>query len=66
MLADLTHWLRFPEKNHGWMLLGNESEQQTARQFISRHNAQTERRPTLYVEYTTIQGSLYLPQVVGD
>ncbi len=66
MLADLTHWLRFPENNHGWMLLGNESEKKTARRFNSRQNGDPSTRPTLYVEYTTIQGSLYLPQIVGD
>jgi hypothetical protein len=64
MLADLWHWLRFPDDNHGWMILGNESGNYTARRFNSRENRDVSTRPTLAVEYVQAYPS-YLPLIIG-
>jgi hypothetical protein len=64
MLADLWHWLRFPDDNHGWIVLGNESDAYTARRFDSRENSEPSYRPVLTVEYVQAYPS-YIPLVIG-
>ena len=64
MLADLRHWLRQPDDNYGWIVLGNESENWTARRFDSRENAEAAFRPVLAVEYVEAHPG-YLPLIIG-
>lgn len=66
MITDLRHWLVSPDQNHGWIVLGNESEVQTARRFDSRENAVEERRPVLYVEYLDLADRDFLPLILGQ
>jgi hypothetical protein len=66
MITDINHWLRYPENNHGWLLKGNELENQTARRFDTRENTMEDNRPVLYVEYVIIQSRNYLPLIASD
>ena len=50
LLADVQSWLANPAGNFGWILLGNEEEQQTVRRISSRESASD--RPTLTVSFT--------------
>ena len=52
MVHDVNYWLKHPEKNFGWILIGDESEPQTAKTFGSRENSDETRRPLLVVEYS--------------
>jgi hypothetical protein len=61
MLSDLRHWQTFPEKNFGWLLMGNEQDERTARRFNSSENSSPVTRPTLYVEYAPVLGRQFLP-----
>ena len=51
MAADVQAWLDEPASNFGWLLLGNETENRTAKRFDSRENAVAENRPRLDVVY---------------
>lgn len=64
MSADLQQWLGSPVDNHGWILIGDESDVQTARRFDSRENEEITKRPVLYVQYATDQ--LLLPLIRAD
>ena len=46
------YWLKHPEKNFGWILIGDETEPQTAKTFASRENPDETLRPLLEVEYS--------------
>jgi hypothetical protein len=66
LITDLRHWLVSPDQNHGWIVLGNESADWTARRFDSRENAFEERRPVLYVEYLDLADRDFLPLIFGE
>ena len=51
MVADVQGWLDDPCSNHGWILIGDEASNQTARRFGSREATAAE-RPTLVVDFT--------------
>jgi hypothetical protein len=51
MTADAQDWLDRPETDFGWLLLGNEGRNQTAKRFDSRQNAATANRPLLEIRY---------------
>lgn len=48
---DVEAWLEDPDDNHGWILVGDESEPQTGRKFGSRETGNLDGRPTLIVTY---------------
>ena len=50
-LADLRVWLADPRRNFGWMLIGDESEGQTAKNFASREHPDPSMRPALEITY---------------
>jgi hypothetical protein len=52
MQIDVQSWLDNPSNNFGWILLGNESQLQTARRFDSRQNPEPTFRPVLTVEFS--------------
>ncbi|MGB5719045.1 MAG: DNRLRE domain-containing protein [Gammaproteobacteria bacterium] len=52
LIDDVRRWVRNPEKNYGWILVGDESVEQTAKQFASREDVSLDLRPTLEVTYT--------------
>lgn len=49
---NVQDWLNAPSTNFGWLLLGPEGVNGTARRFDTRENSVAENRPTLIVEYT--------------
>ena len=51
--SDVQAWLDDPVNNFGWLLLGDESTSQTAKQFDSRENAIECNRPVLTVKYVS-------------
>lgn len=52
MVADVQAWLDSPAANFGWILVGNESANQTAKRFDSRQNPSTASHPVLSINYT--------------
>lgn len=53
LAADVQAWLADPSANHGWILLGDEAVNQSARRFGSTDGS-AEFAPTLEVEWTVI------------
>lgn len=53
MAADVQAWLDTPAENFGWLLLGNEERNASAKRFDSRNHSVVENRPVLTVIYTT-------------
>ena len=52
MVADVQSWLNTPSANFGWIVIGLESGNKTARRFDSRENGTPANRPQLTVNYT--------------
>ena len=52
LVSDVQGWLDDPSSNSGWLLQGNESQNQTTKRFDSRQNPVAANRPTLTVQYT--------------
>lgn len=52
LVDDVRRWLDRPEKNYGWILVGDESVPQTAKQFVSRESVNDAMRPMLEVTYS--------------
>jgi hypothetical protein len=52
MHADVQAWLDDPSSNFGWVIVGNESTQITAKRFNSRENGSEATRPVLVIEYS--------------
>jgi spore coat protein A len=50
LVSDVQGWVDLPGTNNGWMLIGDEANQTTARRFDSREGASP---PLLVVDYTT-------------
>ena len=50
MAADVQGWLDSPATNFGWILIGDESSNATAKRYDARESTAT--RPTLTVYYT--------------
>jgi len=59
MVADVQAWLDAPSANHGWVIVGTESQIETAKRFATRENGTVNNRPKLVVDYTpqTITGA---------
>lgn len=51
MVADVQLWLDSPDKNFGWLLLGNEKSSGTAKAFASRHITDASIQPQLSVSF---------------
>ncbi|MFB3787902.1 MAG: DNRLRE domain-containing protein [bacterium] len=54
MAADVQQWIDDPRQNSGWILLGNETDNATAKRFHSSNDtsAGAGRRPRLIIQYT--------------
>ena len=52
LVDDVRRWVKKPSMNHGWILVGDESVKQTAKQFASRESVSLELRPMLEVTYS--------------
>jgi hypothetical protein len=51
MVADVQSWLDAPQKNFGWLLLGNEAEEGTLKIFVSRHSDKPSAQPQLTIKF---------------
>jgi hypothetical protein len=51
MASDVQGWLDDPAANHGWLILGNESGNETAKRFQSREHGTAGSRPRLTVVF---------------
>jgi hypothetical protein len=51
MANDVQSWLRSPNSNNGWILIGNETETATAKRFDTHDNIDTSFVPRLTVTY---------------
>jgi hypothetical protein len=56
MVADVQMWLDGPGGNFGWILIGNEIANHTAKRFDSRTNTTVANRPMLVVDYDDCAG----------
>jgi hypothetical protein len=54
LVADVQGWMNDSTTNNGWIIIGDESANQTAKRFDSRENASPAGRPTLIVQYTIV------------
>ena len=53
MVADVQAWLT-ASQNHGWVIIGTETQIQTTKRFGTRENATSSNRPRLVVDYTPL------------
>ena len=51
LVLDVTDWLADPASNYGWMLIGDETVDKTARRYDSREATNPANRPVLIVQY---------------
>jgi spore coat protein A len=56
MVADVQNWLDNPSQNFGWILVGDETQNETAKQFGTRENTDNggADKPELIVNYTPL------------
>ncbi len=52
LVADVTTWVQNPSENHGWIMLGDETNNGNARGMGSADNSDANSRPMLTVEYS--------------
>jgi spore coat protein A len=59
MVADVQGWLDNPSQNFGWIVIGDEGQNETAKQFATRENTDNggANKPELIVNYTPQQVS---------
>jgi hypothetical protein len=55
MKTDVQSWLNTPATNFGWIVVGDESVQQTAKRLDSSEHPTAVNRPRLRVYYTVTQ-----------
>ncbi|HSH04726.1 MAG TPA: Ig-like domain-containing protein, partial [Anaerolineae bacterium] len=63
MITDIENWLTSPATNFGWILV-NETGNDRAIRFHSRHNPSPEQRPTLTINYYTLANNA--PSATND
>jgi spore coat protein A len=55
MVADVQNWLDNPSQNFGWIIIGDETQTETAKVFATREEGTTADRPQLVINYTPEQ-----------
>jgi hypothetical protein len=53
-VADVQSWLNDPATNFGWVLIGNEAGDGTAKRFNSRHHPTLATRPALTITFSVV------------
>lgn len=53
MKQDIQEWVNDPQSNKGWLIMGNESANTTAKRFDSRNNDSLSRHPVLTIIFET-------------
>lgn len=66
MVLDVQNWLDTPTTNFGWILLGDESVDQTARRFASLQTAIASDAPLLRVRFSTVPPATYCTAKVNS
>jgi hypothetical protein len=66
MVADVQGWVDDPSTNFGWMLVGNESANSTAKRFDSREHPTASLRPQLTVEFTVPNTAPTVATAIAD
>jgi hypothetical protein len=61
LVADVQAWVDTPTANHGWILIGDESEGQKGKRFDSSENGIAANRPCLRVVYEPAPTDIPLP-----
>jgi hypothetical protein len=62
LARDVQGWLNAPTTNFGWIVVGKEEVNTTAKRFDSREHGTAANRPKLTITYVT-SPSLFLPQI---
>ena len=58
LVEDVSKWITGASPNFGWLIIGDERFQKTAKRFDSREHASADRRPTLVIEFApTVTGA---------
>jgi hypothetical protein len=55
LFRDVKLWSEEPRRNFGWILIGDETERQTARAFASREHTDPPSRPVLEIRYLAVR-----------
>ncbi len=55
LVADVQSWLDAPAGNYGWIMVGDELNDNTTKRMASRENVNVAQRPLLVVDYTPQQ-----------
>jgi hypothetical protein len=66
LVADVQGWADDPDRNFGWILVGSESQNRTAKRFDSKENPTESFRPVLSLEYlpkATTNHQIFIPMV---
>ncbi|MHC4174362.1 MAG: DNRLRE domain-containing protein [Planctomycetota bacterium] len=58
MVSDVQNWVDNPASNAGWILIGNEAEEQTSKRFDSRETEQMQNLPMLTINFTPEGGCI--------
>jgi hypothetical protein len=66
MVADVQAWLDTPASDFGWILIGNEAVDRTAKRFDTRENAIAGARPVLTVDYQPPAGAPTVYESAAD
>ena len=61
MVLDVKRWIGAPNRDHGWILIGDETRPQTSRRLGSRETADPELRPRLHIVYRLPNGPRVRP-----
>ena len=51
MVNNVRHWLHNPERNFGWLVMGDEYTLGSVKRFASREGSVTDQQPQLTIEY---------------
>lgn len=51
MVNNVRHWLHDPERNFGWLVMGDEDTRGSVKRFSSRESGNSDQQPMLIVEY---------------
>lgn len=51
MVNNVRHWLHDPERNFGWLVMGDENTRGSVKRFASRESSNSDQQPMLIVEY---------------
>jgi len=65
LINDIKYWLDNPDKNYGWILIGNEEVGTTTKRFDSLQNPSAQVRPQLVIEYLIPSSQIFLPMIMG-